>query len=222
MPTAALKLATKDSEGTNQQEIQFVTNTWCPFAQKAWIALEASHCQYKMREVSLYGAGGKPDWFWELNPKGTVPVVVVKEGDKKIVLDDSEYILEAVMDGRIKGDGRMLIDMERDEEVRQITQWRNIISKQLIPIGKAAVLGGSRTKLQSLLKELDSMVIGPYLTGEKFTVADAAAFPFFWRLDKEYGLGKDGTQKLHAWLERCLQDEAVRKTITSQGWWWWW
>ncbi|KAL7486355.1 hypothetical protein ACHAW6_011947 [Cyclotella cf. meneghiniana] len=214
-----IKLAT---EGNNLQEIQFVTNTRCPFAQKAWIALEASHCQYQMREVSLYGAGGKPDWFWELNPKGTVPVVVVKDGDEKIVLDDSENILDAVADGRIKGGGRMLIDIDCEEQVSQITQWRIIISEQLIPIGKSAVLGGSRTKLQSLLKELDSLVVGPYLTGEKFTVADAAAFPFFWRLHKEYGLGNDDTEKLHAWLERCLQVEQVRKTIPSQGWWWWW
>ena len=29
-----------------------------------------------MEEVSLYGAGGKPDWFMKLNPKGEVPVLV--------------------------------------------------------------------------------------------------------------------------------------------------
>lgn len=199
------------------QEIQFITNTWCPFAHKAWIALEASNCQYQMREVSLYGAGGKPDWFWELNPKGTVPIVVVKDGDNTLVLADSEDILDAFMDGRIKGDGNLSV-----EEKQMIMKWREIISKQLVPVGKSAVLGGSKTKLQSLLRECDSMVVGPYLTGDKFTVADAAAFPFFWRLNKEYGLEKDETKQLSAWLNQCLQDEAVKKTIPTQGWWWWW
>lgn len=170
-----------------------------------------------MREVSLYGAGGKPDWFWELNPKGTVPIVVVKDGDNTLVLADSEDILDAFMDGRIKGDGNLSV-----EEKQMIMKWREIISKQLVPVGKSAVLGGSKTKLQSLLRECDSMVVGPYLTGDKFTVADAAAFPFFWRLNKEYGLEKDETKQLSAWLNQCLQDEAVKKTIPTQGWWWWW
>jgi len=44
----------------------------CPFAQKAWVALETSGCEYEMKEISLYGSGGKPDWFWKLNPRGTV------------------------------------------------------------------------------------------------------------------------------------------------------
>ena len=203
----------------SSQEIELITNTWCPFAQKAWIALEASNAKYQMREVSLYGAGGKPDWFWELNPKGTVPVVVVNDGDKKTVLADSEDVLEAIMDGRIKGDGNMISTKNEMDAVRQ---WRQAISKQIIPVGKSAVLGGSKTKLQSLLKELDSQVVGPYLTGKKFTVADAAALPFFWRLNNEYGLCSKDTPNLKAWLDRCLQDESVVTTIPTSGWWWWW
>lgn len=204
------------SLAANKQEIQFVTNTWCPFAQKAWIALEASNAEYQMKEISLYGAGGKPDWFWELNPKGTVPVVVINEGDNKKVFADSEDILDAVLDGGIKGDGNMSSDEERDA----IMKWRRIISKQLIPTGKSAVLGGSKSELQSLLKELDSEVVGPYLTGEKFTVADAAAFPFFWRLNDEYGL--EEIKQLSQWLDKCSQNAAVKKTIPTGGWWWWW
>ncbi|KAL3765790.1 hypothetical protein ACHAWO_011737 [Cyclotella atomus] len=201
---------------SNSQEIQFVTNTWCPFAQKAWIALEASNAKYTMREISLYGVDGKPDWFWELNPKGTVPVVVASDGGKRMVLADSEDILDAVLDGRIKGDGNTSTNEEKDA----IMKWRNVISKQLVPVGKSSVLGGSKSKLQSLLKELDSQVVGPYLTGETFTVADAAAFPFFWRLHSEYGL--NDTKQLRAWFDRCSQEEAVKKTIPSGGWWWWW
>lgn len=111
-----------------------------------------------MREISLYGAGGKPDWFWELNPKGTVPVIAISDGDQKMVFADSEDILDAVLDGTIKGDG----NMSNTEEAAAISKWRSIISKQLVPTGKSAVLGGSKPKLQSLLKELDSEVVGPY------------------------------------------------------------
>jgi len=37
---------------------QFITNKRCPFAQKAWIALESSDTAYEMKEIGLYGAGG--------------------------------------------------------------------------------------------------------------------------------------------------------------------
>ena len=38
---------------------RFITNKMCPFAQKAYIALEVSNAPYEMEEISLYGAGGK-------------------------------------------------------------------------------------------------------------------------------------------------------------------
>ena len=48
-------------------EVTLYTNKMCPFAQKAWIALEekkAAHgVPFKSEEINLYGAGGKPGWF---------------------------------------------------------------------------------------------------------------------------------------------------------------
>src|SRR6056300_1468740 len=56
------KLSAKSSAGSTQ----FITNKMCPYAQKALIALESSGTPFEIREVSLYGPGGKPDWFWAL------------------------------------------------------------------------------------------------------------------------------------------------------------
>ena len=196
--------------------VQFITNKRCPFAQKAWIALEVSGCPYDMREVSLYGAGGKPDWFWKLNPQGTVPVVV---SDSNKVFADSELILDAIGEGRVKiqssGDGEdVLLQTSElsEEEIICADQWRTVISKQLIPVGKSAVLGGSLPKLRSLLKELNGMVKGPYLAGDKITLADCAAFPFFWRIDQEYGIGgknNNGEDQLRSWLDKCMDANSV-------------
>ena len=105
---------------------------------------------------------------------------------KDDVFADSELILEAVDDGRIPcgNDGIIQISSELSEEEKQnVDKWRRMISNQLIPVGKSAVLGRSVPKLRTLLKELDDCVVGTYLAGEKMTIADAAAFPFFWRLD---------------------------------------
>jgi len=105
-------LSAKSGADAKNAQTQFVTNKQCPFAQKAWIALEASGCPYEMREVSLYGSGGKPDWFWKLNPQGTVPIVAVKGGTgggEDAVFADSELILDVVGDGRVNRDEEGLL-----------------------------------------------------------------------------------------------------------------
>ena len=102
-------------------------------------------------------------------------------------------------------------------------EWRKLISKKLVPVGKSAVLGGSLPKLRSLLKELNSNVEGPYLVGDKMTVADCCAFPFLWRIDQEFGIGGDESEEnLRAWLDKCTNTESIKRTIPAQGWWWWW
>lgn len=220
-------LPAKSGSDTNNAQTQFVTNKRCPFAQKAWIALEASEHPYQMREVSLYGAGGKPDWFWKLNPQGTVPIVAVKDGGdaQDVVFADSELILDAVSDGRVSGKEGLLQTSELSEDENAcVAKWRKVLSKQLVPVGKSAVLGGSVPKLRSLLSELDDMVEGPYLAGEKITVADCAAFPFLWRIDQEFGIGgaSENEDKLRAWLDQCIDTPSIKRTIPAQGWWWWW
>lgn len=77
---------------------RFITNRKCPFAQKVWIALEAMspRANYVVEEVSLYGWGGKPRWFLEMNPAGQVPVLEVTnagDGSREVVVD-SEAILD--------------------------------------------------------------------------------------------------------------------------------
>jgi len=74
----------KDSNG-----VQFFTNKMCPFAQKAWITLEEKQVPFELVEIGLYGAGGKPDWFMKMNPKGLVPVL--KHGDT-VVTESNDII----------------------------------------------------------------------------------------------------------------------------------
>jgi glutathione S-transferase len=192
---------------------QFITNKMCPFAQKAWIALETSNIPFTLEEISLYGAGGKPSWFLKLNPAGTVPVLNIKTSNGQIVLPDSELILDYVAKN----------NSDNGNDDLKVKSWRESISQKVIPIGKRAVLnGGANTKeaLYQLLDELeqDVDIQGPYLCGNEVTVADCCAFPFLWRIDQEFGI-KDG--KIKDWLNVCQNEEAFQKTIQN-AWWWWW
>ncbi len=166
-----------------------------------------------MEEISLYGANGKPKWFLQLNPSGTVPVLNIDDG--KTILPDSELILDYIASEQNK----ITSSYVKNDDIlsSKVKKWRKNITEKVIPIGKRAVLGGSKDQLDKLLAELDEQVEGPFLCGNSLTVADCSAFPFIWRLDQEFGV--DG--KLKEWLRICEQEHAFRKSI-QKAWWWWW
>jgi len=194
----------------------------CPYAQKVWIALETGSCPYEMTEISLYGPGGKPDWFLDLNPDGQVPVLTCYGGAKIYI--DSEFILDKISEGIVEGGGALAA--ADDETEKKVEEWRHLIANRLNPVGKAAVQRGGKNvkELMGLLKELDGKVEGPYLCGDKVTTADCAAFPFLWRINDEYGpLTEEdhGCGNIRAWLDKCLDTPSFKKTVQG-AWWWWW
>lgn len=238
--TAATRALLAGTVMADQREVRFITNKMCPFAQKVWIALEKCEIHYRLDEISLYGTNGKPDWFWNLNPKGTVPVLVYHEGDngstqsKPIVLTDSDMILNHMEQGRVPGCQILTLPPlltatqqplpsppPPDEMI--IQQWRRqLVNNQLLPQGKKSVLSGSlSSNVKSVLSEMNHRTVGPYLTGTTFTTADCHTFPFVWRLHQEFDLSSS-YPNLVQWLDKCAKEEpAVRQTIQSSWWWWW-
>ena len=199
-----------------QPSILFVTNKMCPFAQKAWIVLEATKIPYKVKHVSLYGAGGKPDWFWKLNPQGQVPVLVI---DDDTIIADSDRILDEFAS---TVPSSLLINQQQC--ALEIDAFRSKLN-EFLPIGKAAVLGGDRQQMWKKLIELDNLMVGhPYIVGDKITIADAAAFPFLWRINEEFSGScwkKNGCHNIPVWLDHCSKQQPFSTTIQSSWWWWW-
>jgi glutathione S-transferase len=196
---------------------KFVTNKMCPFAQKAWIALECSKAPYELEEISLYGSGGKPSWFLQLNPSGTVPVLVCNGG--AVVLPDSDLILDALESGSAMPRSVDLLLPESDPGVaKSVKAWRSSIN-EMLPVGKRAVLSGATAPLLKLLQDMDANVVGPHLAGDQVTTADCHAFPFLWRIETEFGLAD--YPKLQSWLDMCSKQPAFQKTI-QPSWCWWW
>jgi glutathione S-transferase len=197
--------STATSASRSGQKIRFVTNKMCPFAQRTWIALEEASLPYSIEEVSLYGAGGKPKWFLELNPKGQVPVLVIDD----VVTVESEKTLDAVAE--ISG----VMSQEADER-----EWRERIASMLLPRGKQCVLAGDTSGIKKLLEMLEPAVKGPYLCGERFSSADISAAPFMQRINSEFGI-PNTCPNLQNWWATIEERPAVAKTIQSSWWWWW-
>lgn len=185
-------------------------------AQKVWIALEAANAPYDMEEISLYGPNGKPEWFLKLNKRGTVPVLVCHGGAARIC--DSDEILDGF--GNAVENGSDIVPND-EATLEKVTEFRSTVN-EFLPIAKKAVLGGNKRKMWEKLQQLDSMIEGPYVCGDKITIADCAAFPFLWRIDSEYGpVESQGCQNMRKWLDHCKDNDAFAKTIQS-AWWWWW
>jgi glutathione S-transferase len=203
----------------------FLSLRICPSiaAQKAWIALDLTQAPFELEQVSLYGPNGKPDWFWKLNPKGQVPVLVCHGG--AVILADSDLILDEIGNA-VKGGSKIV--PQDDDSMARVRDFRSTLS-EFLPIAKQAVLldgggGDNKKKMWDKLKELDAlmMVQGPYICGDQVTVADCAGFPFLWRIDTEYGPVEEyGCDNVRAWLDTCKNNKAFSKTI-QQSWWWWW
>jgi Glutathione S-transferase, N-terminal domain len=51
------------------------THSYCPYAQRAWLALLAARVQHVVAQVDL---SNKPAWYRTLHPEGLVPCVAWK------------------------------------------------------------------------------------------------------------------------------------------------
>jgi glutathione S-transferase len=159
----------------NRGIVRFITNPMCPFAQKVWLALECSQTEYQMGVISLYGTNGKPDWFWKLNPKGTVPVLVVQEKRRKDaeqedennmkIYPDSDHILDQLYEQQNNPKQAWeyqvslippVVKIEREDDIvlQMIKEWRDLINQELIPIGKQYVLNTNQKKNEKMFIEL--------------------------------------------------------------------
>ena len=70
---------------------KLISSATCPFVQRSAITLEYKRVPYEIEFIDL---NDKPKWFLEISPTGKVPVLVVRDGDREIVLFESAVINE--------------------------------------------------------------------------------------------------------------------------------
>ena len=78
----------KARSGAGAKDYVLVMHQMCPFAQRAWFALEESGLSFQLKEVGLGSS-----LVYDLNPKGLVPVLVDPDGK---VIAESEDIVDTI------------------------------------------------------------------------------------------------------------------------------
>ena len=174
----------------------------CPYAMRARMALRISGTRCELREVKL---ADKPDAMLEASPKGTVPVVVLPEGQ---VIDESIDVMRWALgrndpEGWLAGDDRDLLAQVDGPFKHHLDRYKYFTRYDADP-------EEHRSAALDILRSLDERLAkNGQLCGPQRTLADMATFPFIRQLanhDRAW-FEAQALPRLHPWLAGHLASE---------------
>ena len=154
---------------------------FCPFAQRAWVALLEKGVPFTYVEYNPY-RGNTPE-FLDLNPRGLVPVL--ETGGQGVY--ESNVCVEYVDEIGPKETQLLPIDPLERAKSRLMCEY---ISREIVPLWygmllkqNTSVQEGIKSLLLENLKTLMNMKFdgGPYLLGNTFGMPDILLVPFTMR-----------------------------------------
>ena len=157
--------------------------------------------------------------FWDVNPKGQVPVLELDEGGR---LTEGPVIVQYLAD---KKPGSGLAPACGTPERYRVQEWLNFTTSELHksfgPIFRPTTPDEykkiSKENLGKRFDWLDKQLAGrPYLTGDKFTVADAYLFTVLrWSSRVDIDLAK--WPNIKAYVDRVATRPKVREAMQAEG-----
>jgi glutathione S-transferase len=186
----------------------------CPYAMRARMALQISGQAVDIREVVLRA---KPAAMLEASPKGTVPVLVLPDGQ---VIDQSLDIMRWALarhdpEHWLAGDDAMLIDRNDGSFKHHLDRYKYPERHGSDPLehraGGAAIL----TDLEARLGEAGQ------LCGPTRTLADIALFPFIrqFAATDQLWFGAQPLPRLQAWLQGHLSSALFAEAMVRRAPW---
>ncbi|MGP0095315.1 MAG: glutathione transferase GstA [Xanthobacteraceae bacterium] len=157
--------------------------------------------------------------FWEVNPKGQVPVLLLDNGEK---LTEGPVIVQYIAD---KNPASGLLPAPGGMERYRVQEWLNFVASELHksfgplfrPTTPDAFKTISKENLAGRFAYLDKQLAGrQYLMGDKFTVADAYLFTVLnWSKRVEIDLGQ--WPNVTAYVARVAARPKVQEAMKAEG-----
>ncbi|MCP4186997.1 MAG: glutathione S-transferase family protein [Gammaproteobacteria bacterium] len=197
---------------------------YCPFAQRAWMALEQKGIDYEYIEVDPYD---KTDWWLKLS-RGTalVPVLVQANDDEgEITIVESNRILEYLED--LYPEQNPIFADHPNARAEQ-KYWMDHVSNKITPHlyrylkdPQTDTRGKLLDGLMQIVEAMDDK--GPYFNGDKVSAVDIALMPFVYRAIhllgyyRDFSLPAEGDQwrRFQNWYEAMLELPSFKKTSTD-------
>ncbi|XWN33525.1 MAG: glutathione S-transferase family protein [Devosia sp.] len=192
------------------EALTLVSHHLCPYVQRAAIALTEKGVPFERRWVDL---SNKPDWFRAISPLGKVPLLIVDPGRVVRDISDSDDAQSRSSGADRPGRQAVLFESTAIVEYLEDTQpnplhpqsplqrahhraWLEFASQMLNAIARlynapdeatlaagADRIGAMSDRLEDELAARESSCGGPYFSGERFSLVDAAFGPVFRYFD---------------------------------------
>eukprot|EP00435_Cladocopium_sp_Y103_P003993 s3117_g1.t1 len=201
--------------------LEFFSAWFCPYAQRAWIALEHHGLKYSKVEGLLPDAPGQDFKGYKKhprlleNPKGLVPTLC--EDGMPPVYESAvcvEYIDELA--ARSGGNSSLMPGSPAERAALRL----KVLVRTSTDDRKAAL-----ETLKNSIDELEAWIQGPYILGKQLTAADIAFIPWAYRIlhckilerfrGPDYGIELATRPKLAKWLEVVMAVDAVKATLAE-------
>lgn len=186
----------------------------CPYAIRARLALTVSETAVEHREVKLRD---KPAEMLAASPKGTVPVLVLPDGQ---VIDESLDIMRWALarndpEDWLAGDDPALIAANDGAFKHHLDRYKYPERYPADGVDHRAAALAMLLGLEARLGE------HAYLTGARFGLADAAILPFvrqFAAVDRDWFAAQE-LARVQGWLEAFLGSALfVRVMVVREPW----
>lgn len=190
----------------------------CPYAIRARYALKYAGILCVLREINLKQ---KPDVLLSVSPKGTVPVLVLPNGE---VLDESIEIVQWALKQR--GEDRLSPELEA--KAHDAIRYNDTVFVKIIHRYKYRDLyppetfSDNENKLYEHLESLDvELRSKPFLLADSLTRVDIAVFPFVRQvvqINREQFTHPSLARLMH-WLDNFLHTPLFHHVMTSYKVW---
>ena len=172
----------------------------CPYAARARIVLAEKGLELEVVEIDL---SDRPDWLYEKNPKGRVPVIE----EDGWVLPESAVIME-YLEERYPEPALLPADPADRAAVRLLIFRDHDLTDRYYDLRREE--DGAGEGFDAALDRFDSVLAAqPYLGGAEFGLADIAYVPWFLRAREMLGVDLDRFPAIADWLARLEQRPSI-------------
>jgi glutathione S-transferase len=176
----------------------------CPYVARVRIVLAEKGIEFEAVEIDL---SDRPDWFYEKNPVGRVPVI---EEDGWI-LPESAVIME-FLEERYPEPALLPADPADRAAARLLIFRDSDLTSPYYALRREEE--GARERYDEALGRFEALVAErPYLSGAGYGLADIALVPWFLRARDMLGVELDGFPALEDWLARLEERPAIAAEV---------
>ncbi|HEX4323723.1 MAG TPA: glutathione S-transferase family protein [Gaiellaceae bacterium] len=176
----------------------------CPYVARVRIVLAEKGIEFEAVEIDL---SDRPDWFYEKNPTGRVPVIE----ENGWVLPESAVIME-FLEERYPEPALLPADPADRAAVRLLIFRDHELTSPYYALRREQE--GAHEQFDEALGRFDALLAErPYLSGAEYGLADIALVPWFLRAREMLGVELDGFPALADWLARLEQRPAIAAEV---------